>query len=724
VEASTRPFAILAALAVQTALACQAAGAGDRVPPAERGDPPAEGQAVDGLRCSLSSDLKTVPMGATVGFTVALRFDPEGIDPGLDLLNGAPANWRVEFTFTDLRTGKEHRRPPYDPHMPPSPTGPDDLVRLHKKAPRPIASQVHLLSEKGEQLGPGTYGVVAIYENAARDQVEFVRGQDGTLVRRPYSGPLRFWKGKVSSGPLRLEVTPVDARAEVIPMPGSLEVFRTKEPTGQIPGIERFGYRWLFGGDLHTWVRPGSIVGTRHTIHVILDGKAHEVGREIGSVRIDGTTHLLPFLPDDVMERALAGEVLRVAADVEVFATSAPPVHAWEPALGDFEVLWRGKVEGSLRANEKDLPSRPFPGDRRLPSGWGLPRWPPSDSDGSPLWPGKKASERIGQGYRLAQDLLGPAPSRPEPSAVRSTIATLVGLLADHRRLCSGRSRPGMHVPYTYVHVDVDAADALAAIGRPALAALIEAAKSGADDAARALAVLTATKIQERASKEARDLGEEVAKLSGLYLSLIRDPHWQVRQAAAWALSLGGGKENVAAALEAALEDPVAEVRSRAAHALGSRGSGKSVDPLLRALKDPFPSVRSGAARSLGALRAREAVDPLIAALADPDYNVWWAAAKSLGEIGDPKAVEPLLRKMKEENDREDVRAAIEGLGRLKDLRAVEPLIELFDHPNLRFSAWRALQQITGQDLAEEKGAWIRWWQAQKERQPAGPAPK
>lgn len=123
-------------------------------------------------------------------------------------------------------------------------------------------------------------------------------------------------------------------------------------------------------------------------------------------------------------------------------------------------------------------------------------------------------------------------------------------------------------------------------------------------------------------------------------------------------------------------------------------------------------------------LQLCEAVDPLIAALADSDTWVQRAAAKSLGEIGDLKAVGPLLELLKTQDREDPVQNAIEGLRRLKDLRAVEPLIDLLDHPNLSIHAWGALQQIAGQDFAREKSALMRWWQAQKERKPAGPTPK
>ncbi|MGA7076414.1 MAG: HEAT repeat domain-containing protein [Halobacteriota archaeon] len=57
-----------------------------------------------------------------------------------------------------------------------------------------------------------------------------------------------------------------------------------------------------------------------------------------------------------------------------------------------------------------------------------------------------------------------------------------------------------------------------------------------------------------------------------------------------------------------ALDDTSAEVRIKAAYALGKIGDSRAVEPLIRALDDAAPEVRTGATYALGEIGDTRAV--------------------------------------------------------------------------------------------------------------------
>jgi hypothetical protein len=59
------------------------------------------------------------------------------------------------------------------------------------------------------------------------------------------------------------------------------------------------------------------------------------------------------YLPQAVVKRVLAGERLRLVADVVIFETSVPCGHLWAPASGDYRVLWKGQIEASADKSPK-----------------------------------------------------------------------------------------------------------------------------------------------------------------------------------------------------------------------------------------------------------------------------------------------------------------------------------------------------------------------------------
>jgi hypothetical protein len=93
-----------------------------------------------------------------------------------------------------------------------------------------------------------------------------------------------------------------------------------------------------------------------------------------------------------------------------------------------------------------------------------------------------------------------------------------------------------------------------------------------------------------------------------------------------------------------ALGDDNAEVRGRAAEALGALGNDRGVEPLLEAMRDPSELVRERAAKALGALGDRRAVGPLVEALQDHDRYVKAAAGQALKQVAPEEAARHKVR--------------------------------------------------------------------------------
>jgi len=320
--------------------------AGPAAPPAKKWGKPA-----DGLRCRLTLGRKTVPMGATLSAAVHLRFDPNGVDPKIDRLNQCPPDWLLAFTFTDVMTRKVFHRLPYDPHMPPPPPRPADLVLLRDKPIRPCTATVRLLTDRGEQLPAGWYRVAATYENTARHSVEFHRAPDGSLTRRPYRGPSKFWKGTIASAPLLLEVLAAEAREVEIKTHSAWDL-RWEQRIENGREVRAIRCAWSRGNPIRIRVkrRPGYVMSRTWRQRLFLSGKelADQSGGGIGPVWEAGAG--ASYLSPAIVRRVLAGEPLTITADVEVFETSLPAGHRWAPRTGDYKVLWKGRVQGTLSA--------------------------------------------------------------------------------------------------------------------------------------------------------------------------------------------------------------------------------------------------------------------------------------------------------------------------------------------------------------------------------------
>lgn len=94
--------------------------------------------------------------------------------------------------------------------------------------------------------------------------------------------------------------------------------------------------------------------------------------------------------------------------------------------------------------------------------------------------------------------------------------------------------------------------------------------------------------------------------------------------------------------LERALHHPSADVRARAAMALGRAQVREAFNALVEAAHDSEASVRLEALVALAALKDDRAVPVLAVALQDPDDAVRQSVPIFLGEIGTPRAIEAL----------------------------------------------------------------------------------
>jgi len=135
--------------------------------------------------------------------------------------------------------------------------------------------------------------------------------------------------------------------------------------------------------------------------------------------------------------------------------------------------------------------------------------------------------------------------------------------------------------------------------------------------------------------------------------------------------------------------------RAEAAEKLGLMGSEKATRDLIDHMEDPVPEVRVRAARALGSIRTSEALLPLTRALWDPGR---WSAIRVAGILigaGD-ESVEILLREFDKMPSHAKI-SAIDIFGRSRSLKAIELLRELLksDDADIRARAAFALGAIS-----------------------------
>lgn len=126
------------------------------------------------------------------------------------------------------------------------------------------------------------------------------------------------------------------------------------------------------------------------------------------------------------------------------------------------------------------------------------------------------------------------------------------------------------------------------------------------------------------------------------------------------------------AALKTALLDPAADVRARAARAMGRVQDESYLAPLLTAFADPDARVRAEAAFAVGQIRLAAATEPpsavtdaLMGLLADTEQDVRLRALEALGKSGG-RMTETLLARLLRSSEPESRREAALALARLQ----------------------------------------------------------
>lgn len=185
------------------------------------------------------------------------------------------------------------------------------------------------------------------------------------------------------------------------------------------------------------------------------------------------------------------------------------------------------------------------------------------------------------------------------------------------------------------------------------------------------------------------------------------NPH--IRLLAINALSQFDDDTRVVLTLLDALKDREAVVRQAAARGLGDLGDTVAILALQSMLRDRDPTVQQAAGSAL--LRLGEASIPgLIDMLRERDYRVQNATARVLGQFG-VKALPALIQTLRH-RDWYARRGAVKALAQLKDDQAVQQLIERLggDPKSVQREIAGALEQIG----TPEAVAAVKAWEAQE----------
>jgi len=263
--------------------------------------------------------------------------------------------------------------------------------------------------------------------------------------------------------------------------------------------------------------------------------------------------------------------------------------------------------------------------------------------------------------------LLGEMKEKAAPA-----IPMLVSLLGDDKQ-SDFEANGNMHNSHVYD----EAATALGKIGvqaiEPLIAKLAEVG-SASDKAAEALA----------------HIGEPaVAALT----TALKDDNDRVRAKAAGVLARTGGisLEN----LLQALNDKDQGTRAAVAEGLRWTEDARATKALIDLLNDENSKVRACAASALGRAGNKAAVGPLIGRLNDKDMQVRVNATHALGKIGDKGAVASLLAITRGESEgyRDGAFQALRMIGDPDSAEAVAKLIEASD-PGARLESLRTLGDL------------------------------
>lgn len=209
--------------------------------------------------------------------------------------------------------------------------------------------------------------------------------------------------------------------------------------------------------------------------------------------------------------------------------------------------------------------------------------------------------------------------------------------------------------------------------------------------------------IRKRAAKALGDSDDERA-VFGLIKSL-KYHEWStnhsvinsVRVYSAESLGIIGDFRAVPYLVQSLEEDPIGEVRAKAAWALGRFDIPESIDALTVALHDDHWKVRKSAASSLGRINATDKLPFLHELLDDENELVRHEALIAMGKMGDTQAIDILLKSISDRDSEVGQRslAAFEEIGET----ALDPIKKALKNGNwqTRVSAIEALEKVGGE---------------------------
>ncbi|MEM0270975.1 MAG: M1 family aminopeptidase [Thermoprotei archaeon] len=156
------------------------------------------------------------------------------------------------------------------------------------------------------------------------------------------------------------------------------------------------------------------------------------------------------------------------------------------------------------------------------------------------------------------------------------------------------------------------------------------------------------------------------------------DDHLYCRVVAIRGLSKNASIGVVEALEELLLSHGFWGVSAEAAFSLGSIGTKRALEALLKGVRHDHPKVRRAVAKALGRFKENEAYQALVSLLnSDPSYYVRGEAALSLGKTRVKEAFEQLLKAVETPSHADVIASnALQGLAELRDERGVELLIE------------------------------------------------
>jgi hypothetical protein len=282
------------------------------------------GEEKSGLQCRFTAPAR-IEQGMPLEAEVHLRCEPNRLPAGVTRLSQFLIDGYISLVLADRSTGKTVTVGPYDPTagMPMQDTG-EAGAPLDGSTIKPFRAGFPLVTVRGALE-------VGVYE--ARVQYDFPGSYRQSWWRGTPAQRDAFWKGKVISGPLEIEILKATPKTAAYLLPKCLRL---------LPGL-KIGYSSEDAEKVEVKLRNGFFVGTEIT--------SDPAG---GMTLMSGTPR-----PDDANPigeiTGYEGGDRKLSYTIEVFETADRPEHMWHPSpnSGDYRVLWKKTL--SLTLSEEAL---------------------------------------------------------------------------------------------------------------------------------------------------------------------------------------------------------------------------------------------------------------------------------------------------------------------------------------------------------------------------------